>query len=230
LRESISQFSILNSQFRPRGENAAFYHDPGRGAKSAARRILAAMRLFLRYFLRGLVIVVPIALTVWVVYITFTWIDRLIKAPIPGVGFAVTIVSITAVGLLASNFVGRRVLQFTEGMFSRAPLIKILYLAVKDLVEAFVGDKKRFNRPVVVSLTSDGSAKTVGFITRDDLTFLGMRDHVAVYLPQAYNFAGQLLIVPAGQVTPVEGESSNIMAFIVSGGVSGGEGLPERPA
>ena len=103
----------------------------------------------------------------------------------------------------------------------RAPIVKIVYSSVRDLIEAFVGDKKRFNRPVLVSLTADGALRSPGFITRDDLSALGDSTRVAVYLPQSYNFAGSLIVVPRDRVTLVDVESSQLMTFIVSGGVSG---------
>lgn len=183
------------------------------------------MNLLLRYFVRGLVIVMPIGLTLYIVYQAFSAIDRLIarffEVPFPGVGLMITVAAIVAIGALASNFVGRKIFQVTETIFRRAPLVKIVYSSIRDLIEAFVGDKRRFNRPVLVSLTSDGAIRTPGFITRDDLSALGDRDRVAVYFPQSYNFAGNLIFVPRDRVIPVELESSQLMTFIVSGGVSG---------
>ncbi len=89
---------------------------------------------------------------------------------------------------------------------------------MRDLVEAFVGDRKKFNRPVLVRLGPELQA--VGFLTRDDLTLLEIRDHVAVYLPQSYNFAGNLLVVPATSIEPLSIDPARAMAFVVSGGVS----------
>jgi len=178
------------------------------------------MNWIVKNFLRGLVIVVPIALTLYLVYEAFVRIDRLILFPTPGVGVLVMFVSIVAIGFLASNFVGRRLLTLTDTIFARAPLVRIIYASVKDLLEAFVGDKKRFDKPVTVALTEDGGLKTLGFVTQEDLTFLGLPGSVAVYLPFSYSMAGSVVIVPAARVRGLETDSASIMAFVVSGGVS----------
>ena len=98
--------------------------------------------------------------------------------------------------------------------------MKLLYSSVKDMIDAFVGEQKSFNRPVVVSLSANGP-KILGFLTNEDLTPFGLADHVAVYFPQSYNFAGNLFVFPKEQVTRLETESSQVMTFLVSGGVSG---------
>src|SRR5262245_56589372 len=128
------------------------------------------MNWLIKHFLRGLVIVVPIALTVYILYVAFIWVDRLVPLPITGSGFGILIVAIIAVGWLGSNIVGRKFVQLTELVFTRAPLVRLIYAALKDLLEAFVGDRKRFDQPVAVRL-SDG-VRTLGFITQDDLGFL----------------------------------------------------------
>lgn len=176
------------------------------------------MHHFIRYFVRGLIVVVPIALTAWVLFQVFTWIDSLVPFAVPGTGFALTIISIVMIGFLASNIVTRKIFDVIELLFSRAPIARILYVSIRDFVEAFVGDRKKFNRPVLVRLT--GELQAVGFLTRDDLSLLGMREKVAVYFPQSYNFAGNLLIVPATNIEPIATDPARAMAFVVSGGVS----------
>lgn len=182
------------------------------------------MQNLVRYFLRGLAVVVPIAVTVWVIYELVTGLDRLIGARYPGLGLLITLAAIFLTGVAVSNFIGRSLLRFTELLFARAPFIKIVYTSVKDLVEAFVGDKRRFDRPVSVSLSEDGSLRALGFVTRDDLAYLGAPGFAAVYFPQSYNFAGNLILVERSRVLQVEADSSQVMAFIVSGGVSEGRG------
>lgn len=179
------------------------------------------MNFLVKYFLRGLVIVIPIVVTIYVFYQTFISLDRLIEAPFPGAGAIIAIALVILIGVLASNFVGRKFLELTEKLFTRAPFVKIVYVSIKDLMEAFVGDRKKFNRPVVVTLAELGGAKALGFVTCEDVGFLGARGHVAVYFPQSYNFAGNLLLVESHLVKPVNADSTQVMAFIVSGGVSG---------
>jgi uncharacterized membrane protein len=178
------------------------------------------MKHLMNYFLKGLLVFVPSALTVFTIVWVFTKIDGLLKIPVPGVGLVITILFIALIGFLASNFIGKKFFTLIDGLFNRLPVVKMLYSAIKDLIEAFAGEKKSFDRPAVVELTP-GGPKAVGFITRDSLEFLSLSDHVAVYFPQSYNFAGSVLIFPSSQVTPVNIDSSEAMAFVVSGGVSG---------
>jgi uncharacterized membrane protein len=120
----------------------------------------------------------------------------------------------------------RGLVAMVEALLQRLPFVRLLYTSTKDLLNAFVGEKRRFDRPVVVALTPGGSAKALGFVTADSLEHLGLPGQVAVYLPQSYNFAGNVLLFPAGQVHPLQAESADVMAFIVSGGVSGGAPAP----
>jgi uncharacterized membrane protein len=179
------------------------------------------MNFLVKNFLRGLAIVVPAVVTVYVLYFTFVSIDRLLGLPWPGAGFALTLAFIVLIGFLASNIFTRKIFQLLERLFVRAPLVKIIYSSLKDLTEAFVGDRKKFNQPVVVRLGAAAEVYALGFLTREDLAALSMPGHVSVYFPQSYNFAGQLVIVPSQNVKPLEIDSSKAMAFIVSGGVSG---------
>lgn len=181
---------------------------------------LTSMNWLVKNFLRGLVIVVPFALTIWLIYSAFVRIDRLIAFPTPGIGFVVMLGAIIAIGALASNFVIRRFLRLTEFVFTKAPLVRIVYASIKDLLEAFVGDKKRFDKPVAVSLSEGGDVRTLGFMTQEDLAFLSLPGHVAVYLPFSYSMSGTLVIVPSTRVLRLETDSAAVMALIVSGGVS----------
>ncbi|MBL7185849.1 MAG: DUF502 domain-containing protein [Phycisphaerae bacterium] len=186
------------------------------------------MRKLIKYFFKGLVIFVPMALTVFIFVWAFTSFDSVFKdrdwLPVyfPGLGILLTVVLIFLIGFLASNFLGRRLFALVERVFTGLPLVKLLYSAVKDMIEAFAGDKKSFDKPVIATIAPGGAAKVVGFITRESLDNLGLKDHVAVYMPQSYNFAGNVVLLPKEAVTPLNIESSQAMAFIVSGGVSGG--------
>jgi uncharacterized membrane protein len=181
------------------------------------------MNWLIKNFLRGLVVIVPIAATIWVFYYAFVSIDNILGDKFlgwraPGLGVLVLLVATIVVGALASNFVGRKFVKLTDAMFTRAPLVRIVYAAVKDLLEAFVGDKKRFDRPVAVAISD--TVTTLGFLTRNDLSFLALNERVAVYLPFSYSMAGILLVVPASRVTPLDADSASVMALVVSGGVS----------
>ncbi|HYC62272.1 MAG TPA: DUF502 domain-containing protein [Thermoanaerobaculia bacterium] len=176
------------------------------------------MNWLIKNFLRGLVIVVPIALTIYLIYQAFLKLDQLLHVETPGLGLAILVAAIIAIGALAGNFVGRRVFALMEKLFTKAPIVRIVYAAIRDLLEAFVGNKRRFDRPVTITV-SDG-VKTFGFITRDDLESLGMPGDVAVYVPFSYTWDGCLLVVARDRVTALTADSASVMALVVSGGVS----------
>ena len=173
-----------------------------------------------RNFFEGLFLLVPVVVTIVVVLAVFDVIDGWLNIPIPGVGFLVTIILITLAGRLASNVFFRGALGSLEKLLTRTPFIKLLYTSLKDLIEAFMGEKKRFDYPVMVTLTAGGQA--IGFVTRHSMERFGLTDHVAVYFPQSYNFAGNVLVFSKDHIRHLDAESSEVMAFIVSGGVSGG--------
>lgn len=176
------------------------------------------MNWLIKNFLRGLVIVVPIVVTVYLLYVTFIRLDQLLRVPTPGLGLVILVLAIIAIGALAGNFVGRRLFALTETIFTKAPIVRLVYAAIKDLLEAFVGNKRRFDRAVTVDLTP--GIRTLGFITRDDLSSLGIHDSVAVYVPFSYTWDGCLLVVARERITPLEADSASVMAMVVSGGVS----------
>ncbi len=175
-----------------------------------------------RNFFEGLFLLVPVVVTVVVVLKVFEVIDGWLNIPIPGLGFLITLILITLAGRLASNVFFQGALGSFEKLLTRTPFIKLVYTSLKDLIEAFRGEKKRFDRPVMVTLTPGGHAKAIGFVTRKSMDMFGLADHMAVYFPQSYNFAGNLLVFHKEQVRPLDAESAEVMAFIVSGGVSGG--------
>jgi uncharacterized membrane protein len=178
------------------------------------------MRRLAGWFLRGLVITAPAAVTIWVTFAVIRWVDGLLGIGIPGVGLLITLAAITAIGALTSSFLARGVLSWLEELLERVPFVRLLYTSSKDLLNAFVGEERRFTQAVRVSLSEDGGVGVVGFVTADDLADLGMPGDVAVYLPQSYNFAGNLIVVPRSRITPLPADSTEVMAFVVSGGVS----------
>jgi uncharacterized membrane protein len=181
---------------------------------------LLCMRRLAGYFLRGLVIMAPLALTVYVCYSIVTAIDSWIPVDIPGVGFAITIALITLVGALGSNVLTDSLVGLIDRLLEKLPFVRLLYGTAKDFFEAFVGDKKRFDTAVLVTLYPASDAKALGFMTRKDVEMFGLKNHVAVYLPHSYAFTGQLVLVPAEHVTLVDAGSAELMTFIVSGGVT----------
>jgi len=176
------------------------------------------MTALIRNFLRGCLVVVPATVTVYVVYAILVAVDGVLALPIPGLGFVITLIGITLIGALADRVFVRRLFEAAEAVLIRVPLVKLVYTSLRDLVDAFVGDKKRFQHPVVITL--DGDARAFGFITRDDLLDLDLPGHVAVYMPQAYALAGHLIAFPRERIRPVAMEPARFMALIISGGVA----------
>ena len=193
------------------------------------------MKRLAKYFFQGLLFVAPIAITVFVCYLIFQKIDkptqelvqRVLGRQIPGMGFLATVVGgvvvITFVGFLSSNILTRGLMGLVERQFSRFPFIKLLHSSLRDLIGAFVGDKKKFDHPVRVELIPGSNVGVIGFITRDDMKDWGLAGQVAVYLPQSYNFAGNLIIVPRERVAPLDVPTGDAMTFVVSGGIAGSE-------
>lgn len=178
------------------------------------------------YFFRGLLFVVPIALTIYIIIIAISWLDNLIPLEVPGVGLLSILAFIVIVGYLASTLLAGPLFGVLEDVLFRLPLVSIIYSSLKDLISAFVGDKKKFNQPVLVTLDPAHIIQKPGFITQEDLSSLGLQGQVAVYLPHSYNFSGNLFIVPAQYVSPLDVPGAQIMKFIVSGGVSGLDAVP----
>jgi uncharacterized membrane protein len=174
----------------------------------------------LNYFLRGLVLVVPLALTIYVCAVIFTTIDNLLGLSIPGVGFVITLILITLIGFFASSFVTRSLITALDRLLERLPFVRLLYSSAKDMLNAFVGEKKRFDKPVLVSITSDRAVKVLAFLTSESLASLGIADSVTVYMPQSYGFAGHILVVPSDRVERIDADAAEVMAFIISGGIT----------
>lgn len=178
---------------------------------------------YLGYFFKGLIVVVPLAATIYVVVEAFVFIDGLIplKFKIPGMGLILFLTAITALGYIASTVIAEPVINYGNKLLDKVPLVKTLYTSIKDLLSAFVGTKKRFNEPVLVNVGNDGKLQKIGFITEKDLSNLGISNgKIAVYLPHSYNFSGNLFIVNSDAVTPIDAKASDVMKFIVSGGVT----------
>lgn len=172
------------------------------------------------YFGRGLLAVTPVGLTIYVIYSIFVWVDGLIPLHIPGLGLLIVLSIILGVGVLISTVIPQSVATLFEGSIKHLPLVRLIYFALKDLVSAFVGDKKKFNQPVLVTVNVQSNLRKLGFITQTDLSHLGIGGMVAVYLPHSYAFSGELFIVPSENITLLNVPSAEVMKVIVSGGVS----------
>lgn len=178
-------------------------------------------RVFLRYFFSGTLFIVPLVATAYFIYVSFRWLDSLLNLSIPGIGFLIIIGVITLFGYLTSNFAVRTFVEIFEIGMNKIPFVKLIYSSLKDLLGAFVGDKRKFNHPVLVTINKENSLHQIGFITQSDLSDLGLADMVAVYFPHSYAVSGIHYIVPKENIRPLEVGGSAAMKFIVSGGISG---------
>jgi uncharacterized membrane protein len=193
----------------------------------------------LYFFFQGLVILAPIVITVWAVLSLFNLIDDILPnllhvlfpdlvklnpqgypEKIPGLGFLVVVIIVLLVGYISSSFIVSKLVELFDNILEKTPGVKIIYSTVKDFLEAFAGNKKKFNKPVLVSIESPDVWR-IGFITQMDLTEFGLKEHVAIYIPHSYAFSGVTYLVKADRVKTLEGVSSaDAMKFIVSGGVT----------
>lgn len=177
------------------------------------------------YFFRGLLFVAPIAFTLLVIQAVFNWLDGLLPVNIPGLGIIILVSAIIGIGYLGSTYFMKPFFEIFEQVISKIPLLSLVYNSIKDLVGAFVGDKKKFNEPVMVQFDGEGKIFKPGFITRSDLSKVNMTGYCSVYLPHSYNFSGNILVVKKELVHPWDVNSTDAMKFIVSGGVSGIEDM-----
>jgi uncharacterized membrane protein len=172
------------------------------------------------YFLRGLLLIAPLAVTIYLLFFLLQSIDSLIPINIPGLGFLIILVSITLVGFVGSQLIFKPFFNRMERLLTKLPLVNIVYSSLKDLVSAFVGEQKKFNQPVLVTINEENCLRKLGFLTQKDLSQLKLTDEVAVYFPYAYAFSGDLFIVPAKNVTLLDVSATEVMKFIISGGVT----------
>ena len=181
----------------------------------------AVLSYIAKAFIRGLIFLVPTAATLYVVVEIFVIIDGIIPYEIPGLGLLTLLGAITIFGILAGTVLAQPLIFWGNQFLDSAPLIKTIYSAVRDLITAFVGQQKRFDRPVLVKMYENAEVQKLGFMTSDELEDLGLgKDKVAVYLPHSYAFSGNLFVVPAANVTAIDAKPADVMKFIVSGGVT----------
>lgn len=187
------------------------------------------MKQILAYFFQGLLYTVPIAATAYVVLKLVYIADSLfvgvpIVRDIPGLGLLLVLALISIAGWGGSRFLSPRMVELFETALAKVPFLKLIYTSVRDLMKAFVGEKRKFDHPVMVKMDHDGLNNRLGFVTQSDLNSLGLKEMVAVYCPFPYSVMGDLIIVPAANVTPLDGVNSvDLMKFVVSGGVASSE-------
>jgi len=186
-------------------------------------KAVATYRKILKYFIQGILILAPIAITGYLLYWLFDKVDSILRpyVNIPGLGFVIIIVFVILVGWVSSNFLMGSVINLFDHWLERTPGIKFIYSSIKDFFEAFAGDKKKFDKAVLINVFGD-EVWIVGFLTDQEMQKFEMgAEYVGVYVPQAYNFAGQLYILPRYKVKKIENiTSGEAMKYAVTGGVA----------
>jgi uncharacterized membrane protein len=175
------------------------------------------------------VVTVPIGITVLILAKIFFWIKgwfvdmNEIVHPVadPFILIGIVLACIMLVGIFASNVVANLIIDESGKFIEKIPFVRHIYSPVKDFTSAFIGNKKRFTRPVMVFTNRESDIREIGFITDDDLHEIGLGpEYVAVYIPASYSIAGRLLIVPKTSVSPMDANAGDVMKFVVSGGVA----------
>jgi uncharacterized membrane protein len=200
------------------------------------------LRPLLQYFFQGLIILAPIVITAWAVISLFNFIDGILPNLLntlfptlvgvdvngqpkryPGLGFLLVIVIVISIGYLSSSFLFGRLVHFLEAVLEKTPGVKVIYTTLKDFFEAFAGNKKKFNRAVLVCIEAE-DVWQLGFITQQDVHEFGILEHVSVYIPHSYAFSGRLYFVKRDRVKLVTNmNATEAMKFAISGGVAEAE-------
>ncbi len=173
----------------------------------------------------------PLGFTFFILLGAFDFVDNIIRIRIPtanpnedlfipGLGSLIIIFGTMLIGFIFSVLLPQTLQNIIENTIRHLPLVRIFYFAFKDLISAFVGDKRKFNQGAIVLMNKDARIYKIGFVTQNDLSSLGVNDLVAVYFPHSYAFSGNLVLVPRENVQMLDLPSAEIMKLIVSGGVS----------
>lgn len=175
----------------------------------------------IRYFIQGVVMVAPVTITLYIIYLIVSRIDSIIPFEIPGLGFALVIGIILIVGMLSETIIMKPVFTWGENLILKTPGAKVIYTSLKDLIATFTSKESKFKYPVLVTINKSGGIQKLGFISQRDLSALGMPDKVAVYLPHSYNFSGNMFVVSKDAIEELKDVDSTVaMKFIVSGGMT----------
>ena len=180
------------------------------------------MKKIIKYFLQGLLYIVPISVTLYVPYWAFNKINAILPFDeYPGLGLIVLIVLIVLIGFTGSVIIGSPINAFFQKLLKKVPLLETIYSSMKDLMRTFVGRKKGFEKAVLIKMYENSTIERIGFITNEDLTSLAIKEgKILVYLPHSYAISGQLFVVERSYITPIDKPSGEIMKLIVSGGIT----------
>lgn len=186
------------------------------------------MKKLTSYFLQGILFLAPISITIYVIYLVFDFSDNLLQETltsligleIPGLGILIMVVFLTILGYVGQTVIARPFKAFFYKVIHTIPLLELIYSAIKDFFSAFVGKDKKFNIPVMFKINPNDHASRIGFITNKNLNAFGAKDMVAVYVPFSYTFTGETYLVNKEAIKPIDAPPSEVMKFLVAGGVA----------
>lgn len=194
------------------------------------------MKQLAKYFFQGILVLLPIVLTIYIVFAVFNFIDGILGRyfiamgiNIPGLGLLATVIIIIMVGLLGSWLVSRRMLDYIDYLFGRVPLVKTIYTLIKETMNTLLDRRKSFAKVAMISFPGDKEIKMLGFITSEELGYFGLKDYVAVYVLQSMQWAGFTLLVPKDRVEFLDVSPDKALQFIVSAGITGKNNSDSKP-
>ncbi|UMB53819.1 DUF502 domain-containing protein [Lutibacter sp. A64] len=187
------------------------------------------MKKLINYLLQGILYIAPLGITAYIIYAIFMFMDSLSQqlianffdVKVPGLGVLSLLLFLIIVGFIGRTIIAEPLKIIFKKIINRIPLLKFIYTALNDLFSAFVGKEKKFSKPVLVKVNTISDLEKLGFITEENLEILDELDKVAVYFPHSYNFSGELFIVPRKNIKTINANSSQVMKFIVSAGLTG---------
>ena len=188
------------------------------------------MKAIIKSFINGLLTIVPIILVIYILVRVFNFLDSILgnvlkpymkQDYIPGVGILATLVLITFLGWLSTRFFAGKIINLIDRLLERIPLVKTLYIVIKDTLQSFLGEKKSFSKVVLVTMPGT-SMKVIGFVTSEEIEEVihSLKDHVAVYVPQTFQVAGFTFLIPKEEIEWLDIKPEEAMKFVLSGGVS----------
>tara|TARA_Y100001968_G_C19284900_1_gene681146 strand:+ start:282 stop:878 length:597 start_codon:yes stop_codon:yes gene_type:complete len=194
------------------------------------------MNVLVKYFLRGLLYIIPLSLTIWIFFFLVKYVGQMMTPIVNEVNkfidldlnwlstvLAVIIICVLVIiiGYLGSILISTPINTIFKKILKKAPLVQTIYTSIKDLMQTFVGDKKGFSEPVLVKVYENSTIERIGFVTSEDIKSLNIKDgKVLVYMPHSYAISGQLFVVDKKDVKRIDCSASEVMKLVVSGGVT----------
>lgn len=177
------------------------------------------MKNFIKYFLNGLLVIFPLFCTVVIIKYVILFFDSMFPAPVPGAGFVFALGLITLVGFLGRQVFFAPIVKIFLQFIEKTPVVSLIYRSTKDFTEAFIGNERKFEKPILYDTSGSGTFR-VGFLTTESFKVPGLETHVGVYIPHSYNFSGNYYIVPKDRIRPFPVSPAQAMKFAVTGGVT----------